>query len=130
VPRGAIFFVTVCCQRRGENQLCRKDVAQALIDTARFYHEREDWFARLILIMPDHVHGLVSPAPDKQIGRMIGDWKRFAAKRHGIEWQKNFVDHRLRSDESWEEKANYIRMNPVRAGLIRAGEAWPYMIEN
>ena len=42
-------------------------------------------------------------------------------------WQKNFFDHRLRSEEEWEEKTHYIRQNPVRAGLVGSAEEWPYV---
>ena len=79
--------------------------------------------------MPDLFHALLATAPDKDFRRVLGDWKRFARLQEGIVWQKNFIDHRLRSGESWEE-AHYIRMNPVRAGLIHEGEPWPYLIEN
>jgi len=38
-------------------------------------------------------------------------------------------DHlRLRHDESEAEKFEYIRRNPVRAGLIRAEDEWPYVL--
>ena len=70
------------------------------------------------------------PAPDKDLRRLVGDWKRFTSERTGIRWQKNFFDHRLRSDESWDEKAAYIRNNPVRAGLLPEGQTWPYVVEN
>ena len=96
----------------------------------RFYHERGDWFCRRFLLMPDHVHALIAPTPDKRIDRLIGDWKRFTNLKSGIVWQKNFFDHRLRSDESWDKKADYIRSNPMRAGLAREDETWPYLIEN
>lgn len=43
-----------------------------------------------------------------------------------MEWQEDFFDHRLRSDESLDEKANYVRMNPVRAGSVKTVEEWPY----
>jgi hypothetical protein len=33
-------------------------------------------------------------------------------------WQPGFFDHILRSDESYAEKWNYVRDNPVRAGLV------------
>jgi len=36
----------------------------------------------------------------------------------GIKWQRDFFEHRLRSDESWREKADYILANPVRKGLV------------
>lgn len=48
------------------------------------------------------------------------------ATKYGIQWQDGFFDHRLRTDESAAEKGNYIRMNPVRAGLVENPEAWPY----
>jgi hypothetical protein len=35
-------------------------------------------------------------------------------------------DHLLRSDESYAEKWNYVRENPVRAGLAQSAEDWPY----
>ena len=33
-------------------------------------------------------------------------------------WQREFFDHVLRSSESYSEKWNYVRDNPVRAGLV------------
>ena len=41
-------------------------------------------------------------------------------------WQAGFFDHVLRSDESRSEKWEYIRMNPVRAGLVEEADDWPY----
>ena len=43
------------------------------------------------------------------------------------EWQRDFFEHRLRSDESWREKADYILANPVRKGLITEVSQWPYV---
>jgi len=34
----------------------------------------------------------------------------------------------LRHDESEAEKFEYIRQNPVRAGLIGAEDEWPYVL--
>jgi hypothetical protein len=43
--------------------------------------------------------------------------------------KKGFFDHVLRSDESYLEKWNYVRENPVRAGLAKSAEQWPYQGE-
>jgi REP element-mobilizing transposase RayT len=94
------------------------------------YHAAGDWYVRLLLLMPDHLHALIAPAPDKQLRTLIADWKRFVTSRTGVVWQKNFFDHRLRSGESWEEKAAYIRANPLRAGLIAQNDPWEFQIEN
>jgi putative transposase len=42
-------------------------------------------------------------------------------------WQRGFFDHRLRADESFEEKATYVRMNPVRKGLVGRPDDWPHL---
>jgi REP element-mobilizing transposase RayT len=77
--------------------------------------------------MPDHVHGLVSLPATETLAKTVGDWKRFTARRAAVEWQDNFFDHRLRSGESLDEKATYIRANPFRAGLVKEGQDWPWV---
>ncbi len=59
--------------------------------------------------------------------KMVRDWKRFVAKQAGVVWQDGFFDHRLRREEGFEEKARYIRMNPVRAGLAAEPKEWKYV---
>ena len=44
-------------------------------------------------------------------------------------WEEGFFDHVLRSDESYSQKWNYVRENPVRAGLVKSVEDWPYQGE-
>jgi hypothetical protein len=41
-------------------------------------------------------------------------------------WQREFFDHVLRSNESYAEKWNYVRDNPVRAGFVTSANDWPY----
>jgi len=41
-------------------------------------------------------------------------------------WQRGFFDHLLRSDESYEQKWNYVRENPIRAGLAKSADDWRY----
>lgn len=130
VKSGALYFVTGCTDVRGQNILCTVATGPTLLEAARFYHEREDWFCRLWLLMPDHFHALISIPSDRTLSDLMGRWKRYTATKADIVWQKNFVDHRLRSGESWLEKAEYIRTNPTRAGLIREGERWPYILEH
>ena len=44
-------------------------------------------------------------------------------------WQKGFFDHVMRSGELYSEKWNYVRDNPVRAGLVAEADAWPFQGE-
>jgi hypothetical protein len=44
-------------------------------------------------------------------------------------WQPGAFDHLLRSTESYQQKWHYVWQNPVRAGLVRHPEDWPYQGE-
>ena len=44
-------------------------------------------------------------------------------------WQPGFSDHILRNDESYSQEWEYVRENPVRAGLVTRGDDWPYQGE-
>jgi putative transposase len=58
--------------------------------------------------------------------KIIGDWKRWGAHHCGITWQENFFEHRLRKEESLDQKGQYLINNPVRAGLVADSMEWPY----
>jgi REP element-mobilizing transposase RayT len=77
--------------------------------------------------MPDHIHLLLSISPDQPMAKVIGLWKHWLAREHGVIWQPNFFDHRLRNEESINQKGDYILQNPVRAGLVGRAEDWPYV---
>ncbi len=124
-----IFFVTICTQQRGKNQLCQPVAGQAVLSAAEYYHTIGRWHVHLLLLMPDHLHALLSFQKVESMSQVIRSWKHYLSKHHGIEWQRDYFDHRLRTDESHEEKADYIRQNPVRAGLVPSPELWPYVWE-
>jgi REP element-mobilizing transposase RayT len=122
------YFLTVNCQPKGTNHLAKPDVAGPLLDSVRFRNEKFIWFAHLFLIMPDHVHALISfPPSERTLRKTVTLWKRWTARELGIEWQRDFFEHRLRSDESRREKADYILANPVRKGLVKGLKEWPYV---
>jgi len=83
------------------------------------------------VIMPDHVHLFVRGDEDLLLSSWIGGLKRglSAANASHQLWQPGFFDHVLRSDESYAEKWNYVRDNPVRAGLVAIADDWRYQGE-
>ena len=123
---GEVYFITICCIPRNINQLATSEVWQAIAETLAVREGQGDLTCRLALAMPDHLHGLFGFPGSKPMTKVISDFKSWLAKQCGIQWQRDFFDHRLRNLESATEKARYIRMNPVRAGLAANPQDWPY----
>jgi putative transposase len=143
-----VYFVTACTYRR------KPLLATSTVHTAFVQFSEHAYTARTVavgryVIMPDHVHLFVSGPDDFDLGRWMGILKRYlekhvdavAARRltsprgrplqktrstHAPVWQRGFFDHVLRSEESYGQKWNYVRENPVRAGLIEKPEDWPF----
>lgn len=88
--------------------------------------DRYGWWPGRYVLMPDHLHLLVMQTPEAvSLGAWIKVLKAFVANGE-FRWQDSFFDHLLRSDESESEKWEYIRQNPVRAGLVTDAEDWPF----
>ena len=74
-------------------------------------------------VMPDHFHILISVNNGNLID-IIGGWKRYSGsllRKTGLKgpfWQRGFYDHALRKDEDIVKTAEYMVMNPVRAGFV------------
>jgi REP-associated tyrosine transposase len=127
-PTNACYFITICCARRGINQLASDPIASHLIETIKYRNAQEIWNVRLAMLMPDHVHLVVwFPDAEKRIQSIVNKWKEWTAKTLKVAWQRDFFEHRLRKEESFREKADYILANPVRAGLAERVENWPYV---
>ena len=84
------------------------------------------------VVIPDHIHLFVRGDGNFSLSQWIAGLKRAisnALKVRGTFWQPGFFDHILRSDESYSEKWNYVRENPVRAGLVKNADDWRFQGE-
>lgn len=134
--RAPLYYLT-CCVHKRIQVLARPDIAEVLQIAWREAEEVHGWLVGRFVVMPDHAHFFASPHGDegKPLSRFIESWKRWT--RRGIQqrglvafrWQKEFFDHLLRNEESYEGKWQYVRENPLRAGLVAEPEEWPYQGE-
>jgi REP element-mobilizing transposase RayT len=133
VERGALFHIRIRLDAsKQQRPLIDASFAQAILDSAIFYEEKMRWHITLFLLMPDHLHAVLSFAPDKSMSEVIRNWKRFHRRINNVKWQEGYFDHRLRLDERGTQlsaKLNYIRRNPVAAGLCARAEDWPWIID-
>lgn len=127
-PQKEIYFISINCSECFRNQLALPDVAERLFKTVRHRQEKFLWWPHVFLLMPDHLHALLSfPPSGKPLKWVVSQWKEWTAKELGIVWQRDFFEHRLRHDESRREKADYILQNPVRKQLVTRAEGWPFV---
>ncbi|MGE4489611.1 MAG: transposase [Kiritimatiellales bacterium] len=127
VNQGERYFITVNCKYRGQDGLPRK--ADYLLGSARYYEQIGKWYLWLMVIMPDHIHFIATFDLSQGLRNTVSSWKRYQAKAIQIEWQSDFFEHRLRNQSEFDEKCHYIRMNPVRKGLVKNPTDWPHLMD-
>lgn len=128
-----LFFVTICTLHR--RKIPSLPIAEQALVTygARALSTFNVALGRYV-IMPDHLHFFVRGDQSFALGKWVKGTKRAIQQALPDEeerslWQPGFFDHLLRSDESYAQKWEYVRQNPVRAGLIESAEDWPYQGE-
>lgn len=130
-----LYFVTACVEKR-RAILANQPVFDAFQEFCVVGLERGYFVGRFVL-MPDHLHLFI--VVPREVPRALSDWTK-ALKRSltkvldeanvpSPHWQKGFFDHVMRSGESYSEKWEYVRNNPVRAGLVAEADAWPFQGE-
>ncbi|MFI4861337.1 MAG: REP-associated tyrosine transposase [Phycisphaerales bacterium JB063] len=129
---GSTYFVTFRVDRgrmsESEQRLVLDHIASG---DGKFY--------RLVaaVVMPDHVHLIFQPRDEYSLSRVMKGIKGVSAKlvnaarsTRGTFWQDEYHDRILRSEDELIEKAGYLLANPARAGLVKPGEPYPYVVDH
>ncbi len=97
--------------------------AEILAGAFRYYDQR-NYLLHAWVIMPNHVHVLLSPGESDSLNRIVAGWKRFTGTRinartgaSGAFWQKDYFDRLIRDWDHFMNVARYIRRNPIKAKL-------------
>jgi putative transposase len=133
-PNFPIYFVTTCTHKR-HPVLSNHAMHESLRRFGEVGEARGAWVGAYV-IMPDHLHLFVAfDDREMMLQRWMKSLKNALSKtlrKEGVSpphWQKGFFDHVLRSDESYSAKWDYVRDNPVRAGIVENWKDWPYQGE-
>ena len=124
-----IYFITACSVDRWPILDC-EPVHNAFRTFCLNSPQHGAWVGRYVL-MPDHLHLFVTVV-EISLSNWVKSLKNTLSKTLRLlgcdapHWQKGFFDHLLRSGESYSQKWDYVRENPVRAGLVEIAEDWPY----
>ena len=129
-----VYLVTFCTADR-VNLLANDSVHAAFCEYAEKAAPLGIAIGRYV-IMPDHIHLFCTPAVHEYptITKWIKYWKTLVSRQWPNPaqqpiWQQNFWDTQLRTDESYSEKWNYVKNNPVRHGLVTCADQWKFQGE-
>lgn len=129
-----LYFVTICCANR-KHQLANDTIHSAFRDFAARGRQEKNIAVGRYVLMPDHLHVFVCGPAEFKLEQWVRMLKTALGRKlrelgHEAEfWQRGFFDHLVRNSESYAEKWEYVRLNPVRAGLARRSDDWLYQGE-
>ena len=127
-----IIFLTVCTA--GRKPVLANVVATQLLRNA--WTMDDEWTVGRYVIMPDHIHLFCAPAGlgACSLVKWISYWKFLVSKQWPQRtdlplWQRDHWDRQLRQQDSYGDKWEYVRLNPVRHGLVKRPGDWSYQGE-
>jgi REP element-mobilizing transposase RayT len=124
VKDGGLFHLRFRTAVSQAPPLTHPGLASDLIAAAKRYHVLGHWWCKLFLVMPDHIHAMLAFPRAPGMSATVGGWKRGVARFQGVQWQKNYFDHRVRNERESRETWEYICRNPVVKGLCAGEDDW------
>jgi putative transposase len=120
-------FITFSCYKRQAflSNPYERNLCQSAIEQFRVQYE---FTVIAYVIMPEHVHLLVSEAKSGPLASAIQAIKQSVSRRlignRDHFWQERYYDFNVWSLPKQKEKVRYIHRNPVRRGLVDRPEEW------
>ena len=117
--------------------LANEEIAQLLMQSLQWLRRERKWHIHAATIMPNHVHLLTRnlAGHNDHLNADLGDLKSYTARRAnrilgrgGSFWARENFDHWYRHDRKLDAARDYIQNNPVKAGLVRNADEWPWTI--
>ncbi len=105
--------------------LLRRELFERCLQTMR---SRYDFVVAGYVVMPDHVHLLVSEPRKALLSKAIQALKLSVSvqSRQRSFWQARYYDFNVHNEEKRLEKLRYMHRNPVNRGLVERPEDWPW----
>jgi putative transposase len=134
---GRVFFITWRCKGGG---FLSPEERQVTIEALRYWDSKK-WTLYTAVVLPDHVHALAQPlwrgdSGAFDLSEILHGIKRFSARKinqargtTGSLWQDERFDRIVRDEVEFLEKWQYIRNNPLKAGLALYPENYPWLYE-
>jgi putative transposase len=138
------YYLTVVTENRRPILI---DNIELLRDSFRRSKKRYDYVIDAIVILPDHMHMIITPKNPKDYSKIIALIKRsftygldmktkeeskfnlsasnYRRNLSGV-WQKRFYEHTIRDEKDYAKTLDYIYTNPIKHGLVDNIKDWKY----
>jgi len=125
-----LHFITFSCHNR-EPLLGTPKVRDLFEITFEQVRQWYGFYVRGYVVMPEHVHLLVSEPKRAKLSTALQMLKQNAARELRVAegnpfWQERYYDFNVWSETKRVEKLRYIHRNPVRRGLVEKPEDWKW----
>ncbi len=118
----------------GRRQLFQKaEIAELFIDCLRDHHAKGRFDVHSFVVMPDHVHLLLTMGENVTLERAVTFIKGTFSYRMKKElgylrevWSEGYYDERVRSAEHCSGVIEYIEKNPVSRAIARSAREYPF----
>ena len=133
---GQTYFISF----RIHDIIMPNEVLAVVMNSCLYWNEKKCKI-HVCVVMPDHVHILLTPLEIPNLGyhsitAILHSIKSYSSieanrlmNRQGVFWQQEYFDRIIRSESDLFEKRNYIRTNPVKNGLVEVVEEYPFLYE-
>lgn len=134
VPGNTFFFTVRLLDRRST---LLTDHISAFGEAIRQARTKKPFHVDAWVAMPDHAHAIwtlpegdtdcaarwraVKIAFSKAISK-----SRAPSANDGAIWQRHFLDHPIDDDDEYSRMVDYVHMNPLRHGVCKQIEDWPW----
>jgi putative transposase len=121
-PPGTYFVTFSTWQRK--KLFFVEPYVRLFLKTLYGYRRQGKFLLHAFVLMPEHVHLLLTPASEVTLERAVQLIKGGYSHAFGVEfrrgevWQRGFTDHRIRDTGDFRNHRDYIHQNPVKRGLV------------
>jgi len=131
---GQSHFVTFSCYQR-RRYFATAELFEQFVQTLEDMRRKFQMCIYGYVVMPEHVHLLLNEPPHASLADAIHYLKLSFAKRvrrfrgpgqSGRFWEKRYHDRNVRDGREFVVKLRYLHRNPVKRGLVREPEEWPW----
>jgi putative transposase len=83
------------------------------------------------VVMPEHVHLLVSEPPDEPLAKALQSLKQSVSRTLALRaaepfWLERYYDFNVYTEAKRVEKLRYMHRNPIARGLVAAPNDWQW----